>query len=66
MCYSAQDSMIAYIFGTVSNIYLFINSKNTDEKIISLFLLFVSQMQLFDFLFWINKKCNKRLFELYH
>jgi len=59
MCYSAQDSMIAYIFGTISNIYLFINSKNTDEKIIGLFLLFVSQMQLFDFLFWINKNCNK-------
>lgn len=59
MCYSAKDSMIAYIFGCISNIYLFINSKNTDEKIISLFLFFVSQMQLFDFLFWTNKKCNQ-------
>lgn len=58
MCYSANDSIVAYIFGCISNIYLFINSKNTDEKIISLFLFFVSQMQLFDFIFWTNKKCN--------
>lgn len=59
MCYSAKDSIIAYIIGCISNIYLFINSKNTDEKIISLFLLFVSQMQLFDFFFWKNKSCNE-------
>jgi hypothetical protein len=59
MCYSAKDSIIAYIIGCISNIYLFTNSKNTDEKILSLFLLFVSHMQLFDYIFWKNKECNK-------
>ena len=59
MCYTSKDSLIAYIIGLSSNIYLFLNSKNTDEKVISLTFLFVSQMQLFDYFFWKNKKCNK-------
>ena len=59
MCYTSKDSLIAYIIGTVSNIYLFYNSRNSDEKVISIFFLFVSQMQLFDYLFWKNKECKK-------
>lgn len=59
MCYSAKDSLIAYIIGFTSNIYLFYNSKNNDEKVISLTFLFVSHMQLFDYFFWKNKECNK-------
>ena len=59
MCYTAEDSLIAYIIGTTTNIYLFLNSRNNDEKVLSLTFLFVSQMQLFDYIFWKNKECNK-------
>lgn len=59
MCYTAEDSLNAYIINLVSSILLFINAKNNDIKIVSLFLLFVGQMQLFDYIFWKNTQCNE-------
>jgi hypothetical protein len=58
MCYSANDSLTAYIINFFSSILLFYFSKKLEYKVISLFLLFVGQMQMFDYLFWKNQKCN--------
>jgi hypothetical protein len=57
MCYSAKDSINAYIIGSISSLILF-SYKDTDMKILGLFFLFVSQMQLFDYIFWKNTECN--------
>lgn len=58
MCYTAKDSLIAYSINFVSSIILFKTSNDLQYKVISLFLLFVGQMQLFDYLFWKNQECN--------
>lgn len=59
MCYTAKDSLNAYVFNIISSIVLFFSSKSSDMKIIALFFGFVGQMQLFDYLFWTNSECNK-------
>jgi hypothetical protein len=59
MCYTAKDSLNAYIINLISSFLLFFNTSDTDFKIISMFFLFVGQMQMFDYLFWTNKECNK-------
>jgi hypothetical protein len=58
MCYTAQDSLNAYIINSISSILLYNISKDAQYKVISLFLLFVGQMQLFDYAFWKNQSCN--------
>jgi hypothetical protein len=59
MCYTAQDSLTAYIINIISATLLYFYTDNTDFKILSLFLLFVGQMQILDYLFWINLECNQ-------
>jgi hypothetical protein len=59
MCYTAKDSLNAYVINFISSILLYKYSNSNDMKILALFLLFVGQMQLFDYLFWVNLKCNK-------
>ena len=56
MCYTAKDSIIAYIINLISSIILFKNAKNNKIKVISLFFLFVGQMQIFDYIFWLNQQ----------
>ena len=57
MCYTGIDSVNSYLINLVTCVLLYINA--TDEfKIISLFLFFVGQMQLFDAIFWNNITCN--------
>jgi hypothetical protein len=58
MCYTAQDSLNAYIINSISSILLYNVSKDAQYKVISLFLLFVGQMQIFDYTFWKNQSCN--------
>jgi hypothetical protein len=58
MCYTANDSLIAYIINSISSILLYNVSKDDQYKVIALFLLFVGQMQIFDFAFWKNQSCN--------
>lgn len=59
MCYTAQDSINAFIFSIVSSTLLYYNSQSNDLKILALFLGFVGHMQLFDYIFWINAECGK-------
>lgn len=59
MCYTAKDSLYAYIFNIVTSGLLYYNGELTDFKIIALFFAFVGQMQLFDYLFWTNSLCNQ-------
>lgn len=58
MCYNSQDSLNAYLINLVSCIILFNKSSNTDIKIASIFFLFVGQMQILDYIFWKNTKCE--------
>ncbi len=58
MCYTAQDSLNAYIINSISSILLYNVSKDAQYKVISLFLLFVGQMQIFDYTFWKNQSCT--------
>lgn len=57
MCYTANDSLIAYTIGMFSSLYLTTKS-SVSLKILGYFFMFVTQMQLFDFLFWKNTTCN--------
>jgi hypothetical protein len=58
MCYSKEVSIATYTIGTISSILLY-NRKNPSLKINGLFFLFVTQMQLIDYLIWKNNECNK-------
>jgi len=51
MCYTATDSLFNYIINAIVCCILYIFGTK-ELKIISLFLLFVGQMQLFDYLFF--------------
>ena len=59
MCYSAQDSLLAYGINTVGCAALFFLARDAQFKVLALFLLFVGQMQLFDYYFWTHQKCDK-------
>uniref|UniRef100_A0A6C0DN07 Uncharacterized protein n=1 Tax=viral metagenome TaxID=1070528 RepID=A0A6C0DN07_9ZZZZ len=54
MCYTPQASVYAFIIGMVSSSYL-LKSDSPDLKVIGGFFLFVSFMQLFDYIFWTTK-----------
>jgi hypothetical protein len=58
MCYTANDSLLGYIINSISSILLYNISNDAQYKVIALFLLFVGQMQIFDFTFWKNQSCN--------
>ena len=58
MCYSAKSSITAYIVGTIASILLFKYGDNTDKNIALISLVFV-QMQLAEFLMWIDQDCGK-------
>lgn len=58
MCYTANDSLLGYIINTISSLLLFTIADDAQFKVMSLFLLFVGQMQLFDFAFWKNQSCT--------
>lgn len=52
MCFSAIHSRNSFILNLISSLTLFHLTNLPMFKVISLFLLFVGQMQLFDYLFW--------------
>ena len=58
MCITAFDSLLVYVVNILSNILLFNYGKTKDCKITALFLSFVGQMQIIDFLFWKNLDCS--------
>ena len=58
MCYSANDSLIAYKINFIISLIIFNYSIDDHIKVLSLFFLFVGQMQLFDYIFWKNQKYN--------
>lgn len=57
MCFNAPVSLITYIIGSVFSILLILRA-NKQDKILGYFFLFVSQMQLFEYIFWKNQECN--------
>jgi hypothetical protein len=57
MCFTANDSLLAYVIGTITSIVL-IQSPNSNFVVLGYFFLFVTQMQIFDFIFWKNQSCS--------
>ena len=57
MCFSAEASIISYIIGTISSLYLLINGDKYDKQI-GLFCLVFVQMQLLEFFMWIDQSCQ--------
>lgn len=59
MCYTATDSLVAYGVNLVGSALLFWFAQDNQFRAIALFLLFVGQMQLFDYFFWTHQKCDR-------
>tara|TARA_X000000368_G_scaffold60956_1_gene42995 strand:+ start:880 stop:1518 length:639 start_codon:yes stop_codon:yes gene_type:complete len=57
MCFSAQASLTAYILGSFASIYLLIKGDKYDKHI-GLFSLTFIQIQLAEFLMWIDQDCK--------
>lgn len=60
MCFSAESSLSAYILGVIASLYLLIKGDKYDKHI-GLFSLTFIQMQIAEFLIWIDLDCNKNL-----
>ena len=60
MCWSAEASISAYILGSIASIYLFLIGDKYDKHI-ALFSFTFIQMQLAEFLMWIDQDCNKNI-----
>lgn len=62
MCYTAQTSINAWVINLISSIGLFILSDRTkyptDTKSVSIILIFIGLMQLYDYIFWTNTQNN--------
>ena len=57
MCFNYQTSLFTFFIGTLFSILLILKGSNkflTDNKIFGVFLIFISMIQLMDFLFWID------------
>lgn len=58
MCITSFDSLLVYGVNIIST-YLLYNFGGTDDaKVSALFLFFVGQMQIFDYIFWNTEKCS--------
>jgi hypothetical protein len=55
MCYTEQTSINAFLIGTISSIVLLLYTNDKRYEILALFFLFVTLMQLYDYIFWTNK-----------
>jgi hypothetical protein len=60
MCWSAEASLSAYILGSIASLYLLFKGDKYDKHI-ALFSLTFIQMQLAEFLMWIDQYCNKNI-----
>lgn len=60
MCYTENDSLLAYMINLITSILIYIYSNDEHLKVLSLFLMFVGQMQIFDYIFWKNQSCNEK------
>ena len=58
--FSAESSLSAYILGVIASLYLLIKGDKYDKHI-GLFSLTFIQMQIAEFLIWIDLDCNKNL-----
>ena len=60
MCFSAEASLTAYVLGSIASLYLLIKGDKYDKHI-GLFSLIFIQIQLAEFLMWIDQNCNKNI-----
>jgi len=52
MCFTAEYSIHAFFLNTVGSLLLLYTSKDPEVRAISMFLLFIGIMQIFDYVFW--------------
>jgi hypothetical protein len=57
MCFSPETSIISFLFGIIGSILVFTLGGDSN-KIIALFLGFVSSMQFIEYLLWNHQKCD--------
>jgi hypothetical protein len=57
MCWSAEVSLASFGIGIIGCLFLFLIGSTT-EKILALYLAFVSLMQLVEYGLWTNQTCN--------
>ena len=57
MCYNKNTSIVTYFIGTISSLLL-LRSTNSSYNIWGIFFLFVSQMQMIEYLLWKDYTCN--------
>lgn len=57
MCYSSNASILTFIVGTLGSILVY-NSQTKSNKIIGLFIFFVTWMQLIEYLLWNHQICD--------
>jgi hypothetical protein len=57
MCFSPEASIISFLFGIIGSILVFTLGGDSN-KIIALFLGFVSSMQFIEYLLWNHQKCD--------
>ena len=60
MCFTAEASLTAYILASIASLYLLIKGDKYDKHI-GLFSLTFIQIQLAEFLMWIDQNCNKNI-----
>ena len=60
MCWSPEASLSAYILGITASLYLLFKGDKYDKHI-GLFSLIFIQIQLAEFLMWIDQDCNKNI-----
>jgi hypothetical protein len=58
MCITSLDSILVYFINIASTYLLYNFGGSDDAKVTALFLLFVGQMQIFDYIFWETEKCS--------
>jgi len=57
MCFSSESSIVSFLFGIIGSILVFTLGGDSN-KIIALFLGFVSSMQFIEYLLWNHQKCD--------
>jgi len=59
MCFSKEISLFSFLYGTITSLLVYRLGSDND-KLVGLFIMYVSLMQLIEYLLWINQHCNKR------
>jgi hypothetical protein len=57
MCFSKEISLFSFLYG-ISTSFLVYRLNSNNDKLVGLFIMYVSLMQLIEYLLWIYQKCD--------